>query len=184
MKSRSGNDHSDPEPPPPHVPDGAPPPDPEGQTPLKVQSLQLNVGEVSGPGPTLTLQQEYLQWNKDAQARPMSSEDYLEDKVSSQLERALGKKELDLTMVITEIMAHLCDHCLSRHCTVGSWVTRLREGGCGEIGNEEGGLKARGCQPLVPPPAPTSRDLTGNSFRPLFLGESKTTGIVLCGAWI
>lgn len=116
----------------------------------------------------------------------MSSEDYFEAKVSSRLERALGKKELDLTMVITEIMAPLCDHRLSRHCTVGSsapWAG-LREGGCREIGNEEGSLKVRGCQPPVPPPAPTSRDLTGNSFRPLFLGESKTTGIVLCGAWI
>lgn len=116
----------------------------------------------------------------------MSSEDYLEDKVNSQLERALGKKELDLTMVITEITAHLCGHRLSRHCTVGSWAAWPREGGCGEIGNEEGGLglEARGCQPPDPPPAPTIRDLTGNSFRPLFLGESKTTGIVLCGAWI
>lgn len=34
------------------------------------------------------------------------------------------------------------------------------------------------------PPLPTSRHLMGNSFRPLFLGESKTTGSVLCGAWM
>lgn len=57
------------------------------------------------------------------------------------------------------------------------------EKGYRETGNEEGGLKAE-VSAAGAPPAPTSRHLTGNSFRPLFLGESKTTGITLCGAWL
>lgn len=163
-----------------HVPYGAP----KGQTPPKKdRAFSWMLGRVLALAPPPLYRQSISSGTRMLLPDLRPWQGYLEDEVSSWLERALGKAEPDL-LAKQKCPGLLRDGCLGRTHTCGTLSSRGGGDGRQAMRKEasRGGFSA--VLPTPHPSAHTSMHLTGKSFKPLFLGESKTTGIVLCGAWM